>query len=231
MLPIKTTVTSENKLNNNKIGLFWGTFDPPTLAHASIIENSINQLKLSRLIVVINDNEATGKIYKSPGPARLAMLLSMVSQEIKDRLVIIRQTNTFSLSYNDFKKEYPDKEVYAIVGQDSFERYGKYFAEYDHIIVVPRGKDSLQLQQKINDLHLTNISILEINKEYLNTSSTLVREAINSGQNDIPSKYTHPSVNAYVKTHGFFKEHYTAAHHESALTIQRAWRSWIKQHK
>jgi len=103
------------------MGIYWGTFDPPTLAHGNIIEKSMHDLKLSKLIIVINDNNATGKNYKSPGKDRIHMLKSMISAAARDRLIILRQTDFFSFSYENIKKIYPDKNIAAIVGEDSFD--------------------------------------------------------------------------------------------------------------
>jgi cytidyltransferase-like protein len=40
-------------LEKKSIGIYWGTFDPPTLAHADIIEKSLSQFNLAKVIVVL----------------------------------------------------------------------------------------------------------------------------------------------------------------------------------
>jgi len=48
-----STLLDAKNVSSNGIGVYWGTFDPPTLAHGKIIENSIKNLNLSKLIIVV----------------------------------------------------------------------------------------------------------------------------------------------------------------------------------
>lgn len=225
MLSTARITQIENQSDKKSIGIYWGTFDPPTLAHANIIETSIEQFNLSKIIVVINDDTKTGKTYKSPGKMRLAMLLSMISDSQKDKISIVRQTDNFSVSYKDVKSIYADEYIFAIVGQDSFEKYGKYCADYDQVIVAPRDGTTAELQRKIDSFNLKNAVILNTDKRFLNTSSTMVRDAVNAKQNDVVITHTAPSIQQYIQNHGLFSGNYTAGHYQSAVLIQRCWRS------
>src|SRR5207249_3929716 len=142
------------KQSNGPFGIYWGTFDPPTLAHGQIIEKSLNDLKLDKIIVVVNDNKKTGKNYKSTGKDRFVMLKSMMSSAISAYTTIISQTDIFSFSYELLKKTFPNKQIYSIIGQDSFDEYhSKYgpacFKTYDNIVVVPRETQDEKLANKI----------------------------------------------------------------------------------
>jgi nicotinic acid mononucleotide adenylyltransferase len=259
---------------SGSMGIYWGTFDPPTLAHGNIIETAIRELKLSKLIVAINDHDAndekdkqrrnaaksnkddnkkqdhketkdkenkkpSGKIFKTPGVDRARMLRSMLSEPAKKHLTIARQTGEFSVAYESFKKDYPDLKIHIIVGQDSFEDYLKYgatFAKYDHIVIVPRGENNNKLKKEIETAGLTNTTILNIDPQFLNTSSTIVRSAVDKKQDDVLSKHIHPSVKSYIQQHSYFKESFftfkdnlNKKHHTSAITIQHAYRNWKKK--
>ena len=224
-------VVKDQKTDNKPgIGIYWGTFDPPTLAHADIIAKSIAQFKLSKLIVVVNDNSTTGKTYKIPGKVRANMIRRMFYQSpLKGSIVVLCQTDKFSLTYAKVKEIY-SRKVYSIVGQDSFEYYGKKCAGYDQVIVVPRGNNHQKLQEKIAEYQLTNISVLTTDPKFLHVSSTLVRESVGAASDQKQNAfitYTHPKVKEFIYRYGFLTGNYnTAQHHVAANTIQHAWKKF-----
>jgi|SRR5688572_4314434 len=216
------------------VGIYWGTFDPPTLAHRTVIENSVSQLKLSELIVVVNDNKKTGKTYQSPASHRMKMLRCVLPAAIQNQVRIKRQTDSNELSYKRYKESSPDKTVYCIAGQDSLEKFlmskdGAFKAkDYDHIVVVPRGDTAALFEKKIAEMKIPNVSLLKIDSQYLSISSTDARKAAQEGKQDILANHLDQRVAHYTQTYGFFKSGYTAKHHRAAHIIQCAYRNYKK---
>ena len=73
-----------------KIGLYSGTFDPPTKAHNAVIRCAIKNLNLERLYIFVNKNGE--KNYKCSSVERVEMLKRML-KDIEDRVVIIAQSS------------------------------------------------------------------------------------------------------------------------------------------
>lgn len=218
----KHIATDAERLQN--VGIFWGTFDPATLAHKEVIEQAIIHLNLNRLIVVINDNNATGKLYKIPGRDRAIILRSLfVKSPIKQYVVIVRQTDVFTFSHNKIQEIYNCSRIHSIVGQDSFEQYGAKCTSYGSVFVVPRGNESKLIRKKITDLKLSNVQVLQIDEKFLHTSSTMVRKTIEQKEVTPLLPSIHPSTSLYIIKHGFLKTNYTAKHHSAAKLIQRQW--------
>ncbi len=216
------------------VGIYWGTFDPPTLAHGNIVNTAFTQLKLSKLLVVINNNSKTGKNYVIPANKRKAMFRQMLaSEKYKDSVSVFAQTNFFDFSYEKMKELLPNKKIVAIVGQDSFEAYKKYLGAYEKVAVMPRGDQHALLQAEIKKLGLTNTDILKVDSQLLDISSTKIREAVKKQDMNYLASAAAPCVKKSIETHGFFKEgylkrSYTAIHHTSAEVIQRAWRKRMR---
>lgn len=205
-----TKITSEYSRFEEKqgaIAVYWGTFDPVTKAHFDII-NEILKLNFEKVIVAINDNKATGKIYKSSGESRLEMLKIMradLSPKDQERLEIVIQKDK-EFEYTNIKKMYPGSKVTAVVGQDSFEKFGAGCKWCDQVLVAPRGENSNQLKQQIKHFDLSNTHILATNKQFLATSSTQVRQAINDQKFGVLSLSMHPKVIDFIKNKGLFRE-------------------------
>jgi len=213
----------------SSIGIFWGTFDPPTLAHRNMMVAAIKQCNLAKLIVAINDNAKTKKTYKTPGNQRKKMLRSMLEAEYKNKMVVLCQTDFFDLSYAAVKKFFPESKLIALVGQDSFEAYKNYIKPYDQVLVVPRGDTHAQLAKDIALLGLTNVTILQIDKKYLNMSSTAVRAAVKNDSGIYLLESLAAPVKKQILAHGFFKmdlkgNEYVDKHYAAATKIQHMWR-------
>jgi cytidyltransferase-like protein len=216
------------------VGVYWGTFDPPTLAHGNIVKTAFKQLKLTKLIIVINNNSKTGKTYTIPIDERKKMFREMLCAEYKNEecikhFAVFSQTDNFDFSYSKIKELSIYQKIIAIVGQDSFDAYKKYISAYDMVAIMPRGNQHDLLDAEIQKLGLTNIVILKTDKSFLGVSSTKVREAVKNNDIDYLTNASAPRVKKSILTRGFFKPgyhggQYTAVHHRSAEIIQRVWR-------
>jgi cytidyltransferase-like protein len=230
------------EIKSSEIAIYWGTFDPPTRAHFEIIKSALEKSRFEKVIVGINDNKATGKNYQISGETRLSMF-QILKRDLpfKDqkRLEVKIQKNN-ELDYRTIKKIYPGKRVAAIVGQDSFEKFGTGCSQCDEVLVVPRSgiphQQISELQQKINNFGLNNTSILLIKNQnqYLSISSSNIRkalfpidikktiqtldlstnpESIENQSMQILASSIDPNIFGFIYTHGYYQNQ----HHISTV--------------
>lgn len=218
----------------SKIGVYWGTFDPPTQAHFNIMQNAIIQGKLDKLIVVINDNTGP-KHYYTPGYDRATMIRKMlwnsdtkspIELMKKNHIEIIVQTDDYKVDTKLIEKMNKDAWVVPVVGQDSFVSSAKYCKAYEEVIVAPRGEDKEELVRTMKEHDLHNIRVLELGSTFLTVSSTEVRSIVNKTPDSMDPKIADlvaPSTARYIRDNYFFKNKYHAEHHRAALLIQKTW--------
>ena len=108
-----------NKGEKNLTGVYWGTFDPPTIAHGEIIKQSLGELELSNLVIVVNDNKTTGKDYNMPGKNRRETVRqtieSLVPAQDRKRISVLIQKDDAPISYETVKKAHPKNKIVAIL--------------------------------------------------------------------------------------------------------------------
>ncbi|MDD7306341.1 MAG: nicotinate (nicotinamide) nucleotide adenylyltransferase [Peptoniphilaceae bacterium] len=176
-----------------RIGLYGGTFDPIHIGHMIVMENSINEMNLDKLVILPSSNPPHKKhIKKTPTHIRV----EMVSQAIKDNPKIVLSTfestdNTVHFTndtINYFKKAFPKDEIFYILGEDSFltiETWKNYQEMLnENLIVFARtstAKDS-KLVLAVNKQKKFNPNIYLLNNLSLDISSSLIRSLKKEGK-------------------------------------------------
>lgn len=152
------------------VGVYWGAFDPPTSAHYAIMESALQNLKLKKLIVVINNNSY--KKYAYPLIERRRVIEFKVQESGLKDIEIFDQDDSKLINYSYLRQRTNDL-LYAIAGYDAYIRWQKYSSErqrneYDAIIVVPRGD-----QEPI--LYDQNAVLMRIDSMYKYVSSSEIK--------------------------------------------------------
>lgn len=107
-----------------KIGLYGGTFDPIHIGHLIVMENTLNYMKLDKIIVLPSANPPH---KQNKMKTETSIRVNMVKEAIKDndrlelstfesadeKVVYTHQT------LNYFKEKYPNDQFYYIMGEDS----------------------------------------------------------------------------------------------------------------
>jgi nicotinic acid mononucleotide adenylyltransferase len=155
-----------------KKGIFWGSFDPPTLAHQAIIYR-MGELFTDNFIIVKNDAE---KKYFVPIEHRLEMLYNILPPNTNKYQVLVQNLQN-NYDYFDIHESGNDN-LYIVVGMDALftwlqQHQVDELIKYDGVYVVPRNTSS-----SIDITRLTKIKIMEINGKYNDVSSTAVRNAL-----------------------------------------------------
>jgi nicotinic acid mononucleotide adenylyltransferase len=175
---------------DNKYGIYWGTFDPATLAHRHVMLTAIEELKLNKLIVVVNNDAKTKKNYNIPVKYRMAMIHSMIPPMYKTKIIVICQTDEVQHSVENIKKTlYETDRVYPIVGEDSCRKGAAYLHYNKYVAMMPRTDDGAEKLLDINALlahHAPKTQLLTLTPKemFKGTSSTKVRAAYTCGEKD-----------------------------------------------
>ncbi len=169
-----------------KIGLYGGTFNPPHNEHINIVKNVILELGLD-LLIVIPTNVSPHKIGVEVADKTMRFeMLKLAFKGEKKVLVSDYEINNENISYTyltvgHFKNEYPNCELYLIMGSDMLENFPKWknpsqISELVNMVLVERVFD------KIDTAKIVNIYTALYNKpvtvtKYLgqNASSTSIR--------------------------------------------------------
>ena len=153
------------------IGVFWGAFDPPTVAHKAIINEALKQIPLKKLIVVVNNHQYKKYVYSLA--ERIKLIEQMLGLYKQNTIEILGQDETAMLDYACLKKRVGES-LCAIAGYDAYRAWVDHTTSeerlgYDSIAVVPRGDDPPKLFDQ-------NAFLLPIASEYKYVSSSKERK-------------------------------------------------------
>ncbi|MBT6842320.1 MAG: nicotinate-nicotinamide nucleotide adenylyltransferase [Candidatus Melainabacteria bacterium] len=144
----------------NKIGLLGGSFDPVHKAHIEIAQDAMTKLGLDEVHFILT-KEAPHKTTVL-SPEKRFELLSIALQDqaglIPSRIELDRAGVSYSyLTVEDYKKQFPDTELFWILGEDAFaglEQWQNYdyLAKNLEFMVFPRiAISSSEIRTKISN--------------------------------------------------------------------------------
>jgi len=180
--------------------VFWGTFDPPTLAHLNIVENTLHYSgeKIDHIWIIINNHGH--KNYHISPEKRIALFTSMLSRKDRKRVRFLIQNTKNEYSYEHFKKN-SKKQIIAVVGQDSFENWKPYLETlsantYDKIFVFQR-------KHQFNKSDKTYIESIKTPQSMQKISSTESRKRLN--EQSSAKDFLHNEVIKIIEYEGLYK--------------------------
>ena len=178
-----------------KIGLFGGTFDPPHIGHLKIIKESLFQLQLDKLYVVVSGNPwMKGERVVASKHQRQEMA-EIAFGGYKKVCLLKLEVNKDSPSYSYQTLEYlktteNKNEFYFIVGSDAALSIDKWkkplnILTSSKIVCVPRNKISNQsVEKKLLGIYPhSQIQFLKNVEEKI--SSTEIRKLFKGNENVI----------------------------------------------
>ena len=163
---------------NNSVGVFWGTFDPPTLAHRDII---LKMLELFQEVIIVVKKNAK-KNYFVDVSHRIIMLKKMLASNNSNYKILV-QENENENNYFDIHKNIKEK-LFVVAGLDTLcswlQEYGpEQLKKYDGVYVVPRNNEC-----HIDFKKFDNVFELLLDNDHSNTSSTNIRTKLSSSKDD-----------------------------------------------
>ena len=166
----------------SKIGIFGGTFDPFHQGHLKIAVEAAKKLDKVIIVPTICDYYRPDSRKLFTFDEKVAIINQMISNAPgniwvdsleKDKDSKWRTINTVQY----FKEQYPNDELYLIIGEDSYKNFPTWFRYEDILLmatlmVVQRGNNKEDL---VKDIPCEE---LYIGKDFLEASSSKVRNKL-----------------------------------------------------
>ncbi len=172
---------------NERVGLFGGSFDPPTRAHLIAAEHAQRILQLDKILFVLNrvsphklDREVT------PPAIRLQMLEAALGHSPDfciDTSELDREGPSFTVeTLRHFTSTFPETHFTLIFGMDALNSFYRWrepeeILELVEVAVMNRGKEE---RSENAAAWLDRVMLIEI--PVMDTSSTQVREMVAAEQ-------------------------------------------------
>ncbi|MBP7791890.1 MAG: nicotinate-nucleotide adenylyltransferase [Candidatus Goldbacteria bacterium] len=181
-------------MNNKKIGMFGGTFNPPHVGHLLIGRNVMKEFNLNKIIFIpayIPPHKQTNSVIDAKH--RLKMVELMIENEpgfLVSDFEIKKQEVSYTIdTMRYFISDFPDKEFYFIVGSDNFY-YIETWKDYKNLLNIMNFIIYLRrnfTKEKILEKHkgIINDRIFWSKSDYIDVSSSEIRTRIKNGENCI----------------------------------------------
>ncbi|MBK5262977.1 MAG: nicotinate (nicotinamide) nucleotide adenylyltransferase [Peptostreptococcaceae bacterium] len=198
-----------------KIGILGGTFDPVHFGHLSIAKQALEELALDKLIVV----PAKLQPFKLNVPVTIGKhrteMLKLAFEGFEKVTVSDYELNQNKVSYtintlNAFKKEYPESELWFLMGADSFLKIEIWknakdlLSQFNLIVGVRPGYKEKELENQIKHLEKTyGTKIYMLKNEKLDISSTDIRKGISQGKSI--NEFVSLAVERYITEYALYK--------------------------
>jgi len=200
-----------------KLGVFSGSFNPPTVAHVRICEHAQRQLGLHEILLLLAIVNVDKTQFDFSLQERVEMMLT-VAQERSDWSVALCSHGRFVEKAKAVAEAYPEgTEVWFIVGHDTLVRIFEprfysdmpmhqaleNFFEFALLAVFPRGyADERAISEFLSRDEVRpfadKIAVLPSEPSLLWVSSTLVRQKLKRGEP--VSELVPPSVLKFLRS-------------------------------
>ena len=170
-----------------KIGLMGGSFDPVHFGHLIAAQDAIEQHQLDRLILVpAAQNPLKQLLTRTSGEDRLEMVRAAVSWdarfEVSDFEVRRGGVSYTVDSARHFREQFPDDELYWIIGGDQIPNLGRWkdieeLAQLVDFIFLERPGHPQKAAPRIPGL-----TLLRCDGHLIEISSTELRERVQMGR-------------------------------------------------
>lgn len=199
----------------NRIGVLGGTFDPVHLGHMALAEAAIAEAGLEKLILMPArvqpfkmGNRVTEDFH------RLAMVQRAFADNPKVEVSDYEIYYTYiSYTYDTLvhlAKKYPDKELWFVMGTDSFMELESWYKGTDllkgfsFIVSVRPGFREEELENTIKKYNMKyGAGVIKVHAEMPDISATDIREAHKAGR---PISHLVPeAVERYIEENGLYE--------------------------
>jgi nicotinate-nucleotide adenylyltransferase len=191
-----------------KIGLFGGSFDPPTIAHMMMVLSAKEAFGLEKVVLIPAKHSPLKASHNASAEDRMVMTVMAagdVGLEI-DMIEMVREDkDSFTIdTVREYKLRYPDDELYLIIGPDVFFQFNQ-FKDSDEIrkLVTLAVQWSNDEQDEEFYPIAENVKVFSTFFSRFDISSTQVRNHIKTGHS---CKYLVPeTVRLYIEEKGLYK--------------------------
>lgn len=209
--------------NSNNIGVFGGTFDPVHQGHLQIIALLNEQVEFNKIHWVLSARPPHKDTVSSAIADRFAML-QLALQDYPNAIADDREVKRDKPSYTydtltTFKQQYPDDNLYLILGADNLTNLHSWYRYQDlltfvNMIFISRPGYTTELPDYLSDKHVDLHDLSQHNSGKIAVfedasypiSATEIREQISSHNslervaNELPE-----SVLQYIQQHQLYQ--------------------------
>ncbi len=203
-----------------RIGIYGGTFNPPHKGHTRLAEAMLKDAGLDKILIIpagtpphkdsfdlVDDNSRMDMCRRA---------FSGEEFEVSD-LEIRREGKSYTvLTIEELRKEYPEDELFLIIGSDMLLSFDKWYRYKDILkevtLCVATREDEinrdelLSYAQNVLGLREDEICVSEISA--FECSSTDVRRKIKAGEN--ADELLDSNVSAYIAEKEIYRDKYTS---------------------
>lgn len=196
-----------------KIAIFGGAFNPVHLGHVNLARQYIEILKLDRLLIIPTYDPPHRKNDLISVSDRINMLNiafgGVKNVEISDIEARLKGKSYTFNTIGEIKKQYPDSELFLIVGEDQFLAFDKWY-KFEEILnevtvcTAQRNENKTALMHRFAKETLGTENYFIANFDPVVVSSSEIREKLKNGENvdTLISK----DVLEYIKKHELYTE-------------------------
>lgn len=190
----------------DKIGLFFGSFNPIHIGHLIIAEYMVENSDLKEVWFVVSPNNPFKQRENLlEAHHRLYMVKLAIEEDFRFRACDVE----FHLPYPSYTSNtlvklgelYPNKQFCIIMGEDNMENIAKwknpeFILENYQLYVYPRNGSDAHLYKERGNVHFVDAPNIDL-------SATLIRRCIKEG---VKVQYMlHAKVDQYIDEMGFYK--------------------------
>jgi nicotinate-nucleotide adenylyltransferase len=193
-----------------RIGVFGGSFDPPHLAHISLLETAVNELALDEMRVVPTGNAWHKSRTLTDSKLRLAMTelaFANCPKVVVDAQEILRTGPSYTVdTLRSLASLQPEADLYLIMGADQAAaltswRSWQEILQFATVCVADRG-DTIRAGGQFDAEKLFPHRFVHLPMPALAISATQIRSRVNASQT-IDTLVSEP-VARYIADHHLY---------------------------
>lgn len=174
-----------------RLGIFGGTFNPPHLGHLRLITEMADKMNLDRVLIIPASVPPHKQVPDlASGEDRLEMCRLCFGSDsrftVSDmELLRVGKSYTYD-TLCDIRAEYPDTELFLVVGSDMLSSFDKWYHYHDILMMSTLCAASREdgfvpvIEGKFTPEECRKIRFVSI--EIFPLSSTQIRQRISSGE-------------------------------------------------
>ena len=181
-----------------RIGVFVGSFNPVHNGHIHVANYLLDKKIVDKVLMI-----PTISYWDKTNLESLEDRTNMLKFFETDNIIVDNIHNAFPYTYQvmeSLEKDYPNDELMLIIGADNIIQFDKWKNYHDllkrKIIVVNR--DNIDINSYINKFEEKDNFIVVQDFDYINTSSTSIKENLENNNLDLRVYY-------YILEHGLYK--------------------------
>lgn len=188
-----------------RIGIFGGSFDPIHMGHLLLAQWVKEEFSIDELLFIPAFQSPLKNEYGASADDRLQMVKLATADNPDFRVSTIEiEKEEVSYTYDTvlaIKKQYPQDELFLIMGLDSFNQFCHWknyeeLYELVHIILVRRNKGTIKDKSLLSHVSFSDLPEYEI-------SSTMIRKR---RQEKKSIRYmVHPLVEEYIRENNIYE--------------------------